>query len=979
MFCGWSGPMAPVNRLAFLEDFGRERVEQAEMEAKKRVADNEKQYLSSNHNHHRQQADEMGNSTPSAGAFVWAVYSGLKCDDGRGIYGEIETAATYEDVKIHRNLCQVVKVYEVSADEFKNIHYADNLVHDVTAAGEKFPGGCATDDAELIDLFDNTRFWYTVTAAVVCPELGRWYLIDSEGYSYPRYCLMPENWREMYADDVQKAIDEKAARVAEEARKAEEERNARREAYLLRCAKWEPLMIDIRPLEETATKTEYTSPEYKKAHRKLNDARRGNICTMIRTAWPGLKFSVRKNDGWGEDYTVTYTDGPTKKQFCAAVDLDLFCAASDEFDGMTDSSYIERREFVDFANKYMCLFTGGEIKVEREQSPENRDKMHGQFSEALPELPNDLKEWNKEHHYTYEEAQKLAAAWGCDADELWHALMDSYCCASVILIGFRLTNFYTAPDTTPTDPKPRKRTTTDSDSDEAPAEGLELVEIADGLAVVGDSRATYTNRKAIKAHGAKWNKAAQQWQAITPEACAALRGWFALNDTTDTPTEAEPLPEPPAAVIIDETPASQKAEDKPASQKTAPAEGQPDADELFMLAAFYMPEGVTAEDMKTAAHGAILNPSDTAAEQLKAEAVRTAAAMMHRADEIRTGCNSMREQNNNPDFNAVDVNSDDYLNAWDECNTQIETFEDYADDIENIALCIAIAAGLSIEEADGLAATYKPEQDDPAQMAITFDSPAPVAPVTDAEVMKTAARIRANYEALKAEAAAVTPSNEKTDEKPASQKLPRIWAGKIDETKKMQFVYAVKIEPNGTQKEQQIIFYGTKKGALNWIADTMHEAREWQSEGRGTNQWYMVDWRQPQNLKYIVRLQEFEARPQMKLIESWNPDSLTDYEKELLAKRQEEEAQIKAEIERAKMLDAIGYPFRGKNADGSFNIPTVDESLYWEYAAGLITLQDAAREFCKCGWTNFVDEDYTRKQFERLNNRWHKLPTLEAA
>ena len=66
----------------------------------------------------------------------------------------------------------------------------------------------------------------------------------------------------------------------------------------------------------------------------------------------------------------------------------------------------------------------------------------------------------------------------------------------------------------------------------APAEGLELVEIAEGVAVVGDQRTTYKNRKQIKAHGAKWNKDAQQWQATTPEAVAALHEWFGMTEQT---------------------------------------------------------------------------------------------------------------------------------------------------------------------------------------------------------------------------------------------------------------------------------------------------------------------------------------------------------------------------------------------------------------------------------------------------------------
>ena len=66
----------------------------------------------------------------------------------------------------------------------------------------------------------------------------------------------------------------------------------------------------------------------------------------------------------------------------------------------------------------------------------------------------------------------------------------------------------------------------------APSDGLELVEIAEGVAVVGDQRTTYKNRKQIKAHGAKWNKDAQQWQATTAEAVAALREWFGMTEPT---------------------------------------------------------------------------------------------------------------------------------------------------------------------------------------------------------------------------------------------------------------------------------------------------------------------------------------------------------------------------------------------------------------------------------------------------------------
>lgn len=73
----------------------------------------------------------------------------------------------------------------------------------------------------------------------------------------------------------------------------------------------------------------------------------------------------------------------------------------------------------------------------------------------------------------------------------------------------------------------------------APADGLELVEIAGGVAVVGDQRATYKNRKAIKAHGAIWNKEAQQWQATTAEAVESLCEWFGMTEQQDETTAAD--------------------------------------------------------------------------------------------------------------------------------------------------------------------------------------------------------------------------------------------------------------------------------------------------------------------------------------------------------------------------------------------------------------------------------------------------------
>ena len=106
----------------------------------------------------------------------------------------------------------------------------------------------------------------------------------------------------------------------------------------------------------------------------------------------------------------------------------------------------------------------------------------------------------------------------------------------------------------------------------APAEGLELVEIAGGVAVVGDQRTTYKNRKQIKAHGAKWNKEAQQWQATTPEAVAQLREWFGMTEQSKAETAQDSAQSDKSTATDEQQQASEKepqsAADEPQQDET---------------------------------------------------------------------------------------------------------------------------------------------------------------------------------------------------------------------------------------------------------------------------------------------------------------------------------------------------------------------------------------------------------------------------
>ena len=98
------------------------------------------------------------------------------------------------------------------------------------------------------------------------------------------------------------------------------------------------------------------------------------------------------------------------------------------------------------------------------------------------------------------------------------------------------------------------------------------------------------------------------------------------------------------------------------------------------------------------------------------------------------------------------------------------------------------------------------------------------------------------------------------------------------------------------------------------------------------------------------------------------------------------EERMKAEAESVRLsgrnekeyeaLKAVGYNDYKKSLsekNGSWGIPTTDYYIYFQYAAGLISLREAAIQFAKAGFTNFVDEKYTRSELERINKELGKL------
>ena len=231
-----------------------------------------------------------------------------------------------------------------------------------------------------------------------------------------------------------------AERQAEEARRRyerekEEERKRReaaRPAYEKRCKKWAHLMEDLEPYaaavseafkkeSEAGRAHGWRSAEYKTAEKATraartaeNAARRRNLLKMAQTAFKGVKFSLKYDNGWGGGYTVSWEDGPSVQEMEAATDYDLFVSMWDTFDGMTDCAGVESAMFTDFAKKYSGK--SGKVEFSRTISEANRKKLEDVLIKFAPDLgKNDDPETRKRYN--------LASDWdeikvSLDADKL---------------------------------------------------------------------------------------------------------------------------------------------------------------------------------------------------------------------------------------------------------------------------------------------------------------------------------------------------------------------------------------------------------------------------------------------------------------------------------------------------------------------------------------------------------------------------------
>lgn len=585
--CGWCGNMSPLSRPAYYKTFGKDTTEAAEAKAREIIAEKEAARQRTKYAQHAQEADRL-EGVPAVGGFFWADNSGLKCDGGRGLYEELHALNyyTHADEKPAR-LCCVEQIINVSEADFARPGLADELVTRFNLQGFA--------RSEDVDEGDNTynndpeklATFYTVGALVVSPS-GKYYLIDSEGYNYARYIYVPIEWPVMLADEVASIKAAEEARKAAEERQAAEEKAQRLADYRARCAKWSPLMRNVEKMEQ----------EGKATARKIDNTRKANILAMCAAAFPGVKFSVSVRRGWGADFELTWTDGPTVEEFNEKTDLDLFCSRRDTFDGWDDSTDVIYSEFSEFARLTMGS-NGGDIKTSREMSDEARTEILAQIFAAVPAADNRNKYgYTDAYTYTNKEAEAVAAALGVGVFDIFARGYAEHA-ETIARRAWNVRSYTKTTTPEPTDPQPGKAQAKATEQTEAapaqdaaqadkdaPAEGLQLVDTAEGVAVIGDSRTTYRNRKQIKAHGATWNKTAKQWQASEPEAVERLREWFGVSPTptaeeAGTANESEPQSDDTAR--NEPTEHTHTTESTPTAS-TAPASLLYEADEITATA-----------------------------------------------------------------------------------------------------------------------------------------------------------------------------------------------------------------------------------------------------------------------------------------------------------------------------------------------------------------------------------------------------------
>lgn len=415
-----------------------------------------------------------------------------------------------------------------------------------------------------------------------------YYWDDVENHTYTEKEISEA---ERIADNFDRWAANWKANKEEEERRAQEEADREENAII---AEWSAILEKLpeeykRPeglswYDMTNEQREAEKAAVKKSKSARLAAFKRNLKAVFNHFWPGVKCSFkisRSVYGKGE---ITWTDGPTVAEVEKCEVFEFFRAYFFESDQFSDYGDVKRRKYLEKFRQMFGAFDCDDIDYTRQLSEKTADKVRQIIADNFPEAEEARKESEargSDYAGTVDlsnaDLSKLCALlgfvrpavpdWETASDEEKEAYHEAckpcdefarrvrnsgllyndepirlYYCTLLKWFAeyYRIEAEPTAEKKTASKAEPKaKAETAESDNTEAPAEGLELVEIPGGVAVVGGYYDTLRNRKAIKAHGARWNKEAKQWQATDPEAVARLREWFGMAEPEEQAAQGE--------------------------------------------------------------------------------------------------------------------------------------------------------------------------------------------------------------------------------------------------------------------------------------------------------------------------------------------------------------------------------------------------------------------------------------------------------
>lgn len=363
----------------------------------------------------------------------------------------------------------------------------------------------------------------------------------------------------------------------EKERIAQEEADRKENAII---AQWSGILEELPPLFKGKTGADWyamTREERKaqdKAERSANAKRlaafKRNVKAVFAHFWPGVKVTVSDTSkSYLESSVISWVDGPTIAEVEKCEVFRYFLGVVYTCDPYADYGSYETIDSMRRFRELFGSFSDSEITYRRSFSDATMAKVRQALADKFPEIKKGFETGEQNFNFAFvtdglnSDFSKLEKLCGFQSVECpnWDTATDkekeAYYKANRPLQDFAnevtrcicsdgkmfysillkiLYEYYKLETEQPQQQTEKavkdEKAAEGVDMTAAPAEGLELVEIAEGVAIVGNQRTTYKNRKQIKAHGAKWNKDAQQWQATTPEAVAALREWFGMTEQT---------------------------------------------------------------------------------------------------------------------------------------------------------------------------------------------------------------------------------------------------------------------------------------------------------------------------------------------------------------------------------------------------------------------------------------------------------------